>query len=140
MKPDAFEEKLLRQTPRQIPAEWRQGILRAAQLAGPRSSTLDSRPAPWWREWFWPCPQAWAGLAVVWVVILALNCGANGPQNKPSRQTAAVPKESTMTLAERRELLNELLANDGRLGPLAEPTKPAVPRPQSRRRSTYALV
>ncbi len=63
-----FEEYLRRQSIRPVPAHWRGEILRAAR----------AQPAapPWWREWLWPSPRAWAGLAAAWGLILLLTVTA----------------------------------------------------------------
>ena len=70
-----LETRLQRRPLRQIPSEWRGDILSAAERA--------SRPAP--RVSFlstlnhqisillWPHPKAWAGLAAVWILILAVD-------------------------------------------------------------------
>ena len=75
---DQFEQRLQRQSLRQIPAAWREEILSAtsqAQSAG-RSpsgysflSVLHQRLS----SLLWPHPVAWGGLAAVWVLIVALN-------------------------------------------------------------------
>jgi len=78
MKPDEFEQRLSRQPLRPVPAEWRAEILAAMRRGeetprcgvGPRS--VPSLPA-WLATLFWPRPAAWAGLAVVWIFIFALN-------------------------------------------------------------------
>jgi hypothetical protein len=60
-----FERKLRQQPFRTPPPD-----LRAAIFGAP---TNVIEPARWtWRDWFWPSPQAWAGLAAVWIVFAAL--------------------------------------------------------------------
>ncbi|PYK58897.1 MAG: hypothetical protein DME21_14645, partial [Verrucomicrobia bacterium] len=76
MRPEDFEKQLQRQPLRKIPAEWRGEILDAARRA---HEPQPSQPASWWRALLWPCPQAWAGLAAVWVLILALNSVTREP-------------------------------------------------------------
>lgn len=76
MKPDDFENHLARQSVRILPPEWREEILRAAQAATPSvrgCSPVPARVAPWWHEWLWPAPSAWAGLAAAWIAVVALN-------------------------------------------------------------------
>jgi len=92
-----FEERLRRQSIRPIPTEWRKEILRAAR-AQPAAS-------PWWREWLWPCPQAWAGLAAAWGIILLLNVtaleekSATGQVASASRQDFAFLRQETEIIA-----------------------------------------
>src|SRR5580658_6807659 len=79
---DDFENYLRSQSVRPIPTEWRAEILRAAKARQePRPTELNGRARllpsqtslPWWHEWLWPCPRAWAALAVAWGIILLLN-------------------------------------------------------------------
>ena len=46
MNADDFEKQLKRQALRQVPSEWREDILRAAEAAG-RNPTLENRDASW---------------------------------------------------------------------------------------------
>lgn len=73
---------------REIPSEWRSEILAATHEAAgigyaPRTtlhasrsvlSTLNSRLS----TLLWPSPKAWAGLAAVWIAILAINASVGG--------------------------------------------------------------
>src|SRR5438128_12600352 len=80
MNADDFEKRLQRRSMRPVPREWRGEILDAARRAGDHQlSTINPQPASWWRELLWPCPQAWAGLAAAWVLILALNAATRDP-------------------------------------------------------------
>ena len=91
MKPDNIEEKLQRQPLKEIPAEWRGEILVAADV-NRRSrpvreftfaattlrrllSTLNAQLS----TLLWPHPRAWAGLAAVWILILAVNFSMRDP-------------------------------------------------------------
>src|SRR4051794_39536286 len=41
------------------------------RVGGPAN---EIEPARWtWRDWFWPSPQAWAGLAALWIVFAVLS-------------------------------------------------------------------
>src|SRR5690349_2511763 len=128
MKPDDFEKQLEHQPMRQIPAEWRDEILDAARCeSGPRHSTFKPRPLSWWRELFWPCPQAWAGLAAAWLLVFALNMATREPAQIVKTSKAVLMPEMLMALQERRRLLVELIGS-----PMAvEPPKPLDPRPRS---------
>lgn len=75
MNPDPFERQLSRQPWRSIPPEWREQILARAtanpQLIGAGRSPAGSIGSRL-REWLWPHPLAWAGLAVCWVATFTL--------------------------------------------------------------------
>jgi hypothetical protein len=140
MNTDDFEKRLQRQDMRPIPREWRGGILDAASRAGDHQlstlrskanaedgSTLNPQPTSWWRELLWPCPQAWAGLAAAWVLILGLNAATREPVQVATAQSTPPAREVLMALKERRRLLAELAG----LSVQVEPQKPAAPRPRS---------
>src|SRR5213593_3004431 len=128
MNTDDFEERLRRQSFRPIPREWRKEILDAARRAGdPQPSTSNPQPASCWRELLWPCPQAWAGLAAAWVLILALNAATREPVQVATAQSTPPAREVLMALKERRRLLAELAARPVEV----EQQKPLVPGPRS---------
>ena len=124
MKPDDFESQLQRQTLKPLPAAWRAEILQAAQQAAAR----PSHPATGWSAWIWPCPQAWAGLAAVWLVILTLNLAAGW---KPFRGLAREPADrmelNWLALLEQQRRLTQLLDPSAPLPIAAPPQPPALP-------------
>ena len=140
MKSDAFEEKLQRQPLRPIPPAWRTHILGealATESASP-STILDPRPSSWWRELLWPCPQAWAGLATVWLAVFIFQRTTAEPAQLAARPAVASSPELLMALREQRLLLTELI---GEFFPEpAEPPKPSVPRPRSELRMAAVVV
>jgi hypothetical protein len=127
MKPDDFESQLQRQTPKPLPPEWRTEILQAARQA----AAQPSRTAAGWSVWLWPCPQAWAGLAAVWVAILALNLAAGW---KPFRESVGGPPNRTevnwLALLEQQRRLAQLLT-PAAPQPIAAPPKPPARPAQS---------
>jgi hypothetical protein len=129
MKPDELERRLERQPFREIPAGWREEILGAAHAAcpGTPSAARHGSRALWWRELLWPCPQAWAGLAAVWAVILFLNAASREPVRAVRTPRTTPGREALMAWKERERMLAELA------GPPepAEPPKPLAPRPRS---------
>lgn len=129
MKPDDFENQLQRQPLRAAPSEWRAEILQAARASvSPRASRLAPNALPWWREWLWPSPQAWAGLTAVWLVILGLNATTSSQSVEIAKQTSKPSPEVESTLAAQRRELARLLDN------FSEPTpapKAGPPGPRS---------
>lgn len=134
MNADDFEQQLRRRPIRPLPPEWRDEILDAAVAAGqsgianPASRIADypSR-VPWWRELLWPCPQAWAGLAAVWVVILALNASSSDGPPVLAAKPQPPPPEIRVALREQRRLLAELI---GPAPVQVEPPEKTLPRPR----------
>ena len=139
MKPDEFEQQLQQQPLRTIPAEWRAGILRAAHTASqsPRVSARNSLVTSWLLEWLWPCPEAWAGLAALWVVIFALQITAPASVTLASNRTAPASTERIPALAERRRELANLL--DAFYGP-SPVLRPPTPRPRSEVRAVTVFA
>ena|SRR6266851_5497352 len=128
MNTDDFEKRLQRQIMRPIPRDWRREILDAARRArDPQPSTFNPQRTSGWREWLWPCPQAWAGLAAAWVLILALNAATREPVQVDTAQSTPPAREVFRALKERRRLLAELAG----LPMQVEQQKPLVPRPRS---------
>src|SRR6185503_16798594 len=98
MKPHDFEKQLQRQPLRAAPGEWREEILQASLASvSPHASRLAPDALPWWREWLWPSPQAWAGLAAVWLVILGLNSTTALRSVEIAKQSPGTSPEAKMT-------------------------------------------
>ena len=123
-----FEKRLERQAMRPIPHEWRGEILGAARRAGGHPlSIATTQPTSWWRGLLWPCPQAWAGLAAMWGVILVLNLASRDPVQLTTISNIVPPQKLLIALGEHRRLLAELIGTP----PVIEPVKPFGPRPRS---------
>jgi len=148
MKPDELEQKLSRQSLRQMPATWRGEILSAARAAEP------SGPAPavasLWRgkscvthhSWlstinhqlstlFWPHPKAWAGLAAVWVFIFVLNFSTRETSPKEMAQSTPPSPEVIVELKKQQRLFAELVGSHEP----ADADRPRIfsPKPRSER-------
>ena len=138
MNTDDFEQQLQRQPIRPMPGEWREDILRTAAKTrlNPQLSTPNSQPSSWWRELLWPCPQAWAGLAAVWVLILVLNEAARDPVQIAKASKAVPAPEMLMSLQEHRRLLADLIESPTAV----EPPKPSKPRPRSESSRRFIAV
>lgn len=144
MKTDDFEKRLQRQTPREIPAAWREEILNNANSI--------HRPSPTASRLSWvsvlihqlstllrPQRVAWCGLALVWVVILALNFSVR--DNSASVQARNLTSPSPEALAAWRQQRRDLAA----LTELSQPREVEAPKrrpPQprsSRREETFTV-
>lgn len=118
-----FEKQLQRQPLRELPRDWRVEILAAASpAAGSRSSTLLSRLS----SWFWPCPRAWAGLGVAWLVILGLNLAGGKSPSQAANAIAPCSNEALLELRQQQLMLAKLISPPEMVE--AEPPKPADPR------------
>lgn len=131
MKTDDFEEQLQRQPFRKVPEAWRETILARAEAAQPvsRSEALPARS--WWRELFWPCPQAWAGLAAAWIIMLVLNAQVSRTEQPALVKAKATPisQQTLIALQQQRQLQMELSGTEESPA-MAEPARP---RPRTQR-------
>jgi hypothetical protein len=143
MKPnDPFEQRLSDEPLRQIPGAWREEILGAAAAHRP----AEPLPEPGYalvrlrlRELLWPCPRAWAGLAAVWVAILAVNFATSVPAPESEIRRAALPApEKWQMLRLQQEMLAELAAATEE----PDPGKaiPSIPQPRSQRQEEFGVA
>jgi hypothetical protein len=143
MKPDDFEKQLQQQPMRGIPDDWRNEILGAAKSAAskqyetPTPTSFLSTLKRQLSTLLWPCPQAWAGLAAVWLVILAFNLTTTDRTPQIAKSEAPSP-EMIMALKEQRRELAELVGHFD-MEPV-EPPKIVPPRPRSERCITVVAV
>jgi hypothetical protein len=115
MNLDEFEQKLRSQPMREIPGEWRREIL------GSAAQEVVLIKQSWWREWLWPCPQAWAVVAAAWALIAALNLMAGSG----SSRAAEGPK-----FAVSQQGMKELQEQQATLARLVEPQESAATTPE----------
>jgi hypothetical protein len=84
-----------------------------------------------WRELIWPCRRIWTGLAVVWLLILAVNFSLRDNSQTIAMKSSPSP-EMILTFRQQERLLAELIGqNEPRA---AEPPKLFLPQPRSERR------
>ncbi len=104
---------------------------RSEQPAGLAHEPAPEAAAPWWRAWLWPNWQFYAGLAGLWMVMLAVNLlTASGP-TVAARRDAPPSPETKQALVEQRRQLAELLgqaeaASEG-VGRRPESARPSAP-------------
>ena len=81
------------------------------------------------RQFFWPHPRAWAGLAVVWVLILFLHVAARDTSEVATKETLPPSPDVALALKQQRQLRAELI---GQSAPLeSDRPRPLLPRPRS---------
>ncbi len=89
-------------------------------------STLNSRLS----DLLWPCPQAWAGLAAVWILILAVNFSMRDPEPMVAKRVSPPSPEMVAELKQQQQMWVELIG-PGQAAE-AEPAK-FLPLPRSER-------
>lgn len=131
---EEFEQHLSHQQMRPIPAAWREEILAVAGRESwvksraheqSRSSTLAAR----FSAFFWPHPMAWAGLAAIWILILAVDFSVRGKAPVLAEKSGPPSPAVIAQLRQQQRLLVELM------GPRdisdADRSKPLGPQPRS---------
>jgi len=117
---DDFEQRLKRQPLRQLPADWREGILAAAKAVEPADhrsrtahpsflSTLNHQLS----TLLWPHPKAWAGLAAVWIVIVTMNMSMRESAPAVMAKKASPPSSEMMAELKQQRLMYAQLIGGG---------------------------
>jgi hypothetical protein len=86
-----------------------------------------------WRELVLPSRRTWAGLAGVWLVLLAINLVQHEPV--PAGKTTTAP--TMMSFREQQRLMNELFADRS---PVAEADRPRIFSPRPRTETTEMMT
>ena len=130
---EQFERRLNRQPLREIPGEWRAEILAAAERAShpePRASFLSTLNQQL-SNVLWPNPKAWAGLAAVWFLILAMNFSVRDASPGLVAKSAPPSPEAMVELKNQQRMFAELVGENK--APAADRRKIFSPRPRSER-------
>jgi anti-sigma factor RsiW len=96
------------------PELWRGIEERVRTATAPKGATRAGRersPKPWWCAWLWPSPRFYAGVAALWIVMLAVHFGY---LREPARilVTSNPPSPTVQSaLAEQRRQLAEMLGS-----------------------------
>ena len=139
MKPDDFEERVQRQPLRELPPEWRGEILAGARRAmppspGSRTSNLRAQIS----ALLWPCPQAWAGLAAIWLGILVINFATIDKTETVAKKSAPTSAEMIMVLKEQEQILTELIGPSD--APVLTRPRRLDARPRSQARQQFLMA
>lgn len=103
----------------------RQQWARSAEPAPSRGRNLIAVAAEkLWAELIWPCRRVWAGLAVVWIVLLGVQLDTPWSPEAAPRVTSSA--DLAAALEQRRQLLAELFR------PPPPPAEPPKRPPQAR--------
>jgi hypothetical protein len=113
---------------RQVMGELNNKDPKTQSFSGSLVSWAMSCPNAIWRELIWPARRVWAGLAAVWLLILAANFSMRDHSEIKVAKSAPSP-EVIMAFRQQQQLLNELIGADD--SPVAEAPKTYSPRPAS---------
>jgi len=116
----------------------------AAEIHSAAKPELVQRLTPamafceWFRDVIWPYRRIWAGLAFVWLLILAGNFSLRDHPQTLARRYSAPSAEAIQAWRQQQRLLAELIGSSDT--PIPPPPKLFVPRPSSERRFETATV
>lgn len=107
---------------------WAKAVLAAGRPEPVRRSTTASAVGVWWHDVIWPRRRIWAGLAAVWVVILAGNLSL--PDHGQTLAGKSSPRQMITAFKDQQKILAELLANQS-MSREVKPQKLFSPRPRT---------
>jgi anti-sigma factor RsiW len=107
---------------------WSKAILAAARPEPVHQLTPAMAFREWWREVIWARRRIWAGLAAIWVIILAGNLSLSGQGQTFAGKSS--PQETITAFKDQQKILAELLVNRSATHD-AEPPKLFSPGPRT---------
>ena len=114
---------------------------RAIEAAGPPAPVRRREPAVafrgWWREMIRPYRRVWAGLAVAWVLLLAVNVSMRDEAGGPARKSPSTPG-MIAALKDQQKTLSELLGDQAALPEVDRP-RVYLPKPRTERAQVSAV-
>ena len=112
---------------------WTRAIQPVGRPDAAHNSKGNRGPVDWWQEVISPYRRVWAGLATVWVLMLAVHVSLQS-DHSPIRlaKSPASSQQMTMAFKDRQEILAELLA-DHSLPREADRPRLFSPKPRSER-------
>ena len=135
MNTDDFEQKLQRRPMRQVPAEWREGILAIAKsTTSHRPAILDPQQHLWWRELIWPYRRVWAGVVCAWLLIIGLNAASFERAPRVAGKVEPRSGEEIRAFVEQRRMLAQLTDS------LPEPANTRRPNPPGPRSDRATII
>jgi len=111
--------------------QWARAIRAASQPEGASRDNREQSTARWWHEVFGRGRSAWVGIAVLWIVMWAVNWGRPGSDASTGAGSALAPV-ITQTFEEQQRLLAELIPPSDR-EPAATPRRKRSPRSEGQR-------
>ena len=114
-----------------VQQHWARAIQTAARPAQGRRLTPATAFRDWWQDVIWSSRRIWAGLAAVWLVLLAVNFSGRDHSPALVQKSSLPPAEMIMAWRQQASLLAELLGSSG--SGEADRQKTFIPKPRTER-------
>lgn len=95
-----------------VRTRWSKAIMAAGQPVGVRRLTPAMAFHGWWQDVIWPRRRVWAGLAAVWVMILAGNFSLRESSPVITAKSALPTQEAVASFRDQQKILAELLPDN----------------------------